>query len=60
MTGIGDRLILNGTNNIFEVTGEENDYWIIKVITKESVEIGVLMTKLDLCESVNNKLLVEE
>jgi hypothetical protein len=60
MAGVGDRLILNGTKNIFEITGEVNDYWIIKIITKESVEIDVLMNKLDLRESVNDKLLIEE
>lgn len=59
MIEIGKKYVLNGTDNIFEITGEEGEYWTIKITTKQSVELDVLMTKIDLLESVNDNYLIE-
>ncbi len=53
MAKVGDKYTLLGTDNVFEITGDGCDNWVIKIIASQSVEVGVLMNKDDLNESVN-------
>jgi hypothetical protein len=53
MAKVGDKYTLFGTDNVFEITGDGGDNWVIKIIVPPSVEVGVLMNKIDLNDSVN-------
>ena len=57
---IGNQYDLFGTGNIFEITGEQGEYWIITIRSFQGAEVGVRMTKQDLAESVSQSSLIEK
>lgn len=49
---IGNQYKLFGTDNIFEITGDQNDYWVITVRSSNEQTVDVLMAKKDLNDSI--------
>lgn len=55
---IGNKYILIGTDTIFEITGETNAYWELKIYAESNpsaAQSDVLMTKMSLSESITQK-----
>ena len=49
---IGDQYRLFGTDNVFEITGDQGNYWEVTIKSSTGQEVGVLMVKQDLADSV--------
>jgi len=56
---IGNKYKLFGTSTIFEITGEDGDYWIIAVSSDSGEQLGVLMKKVDLTDGVQFGKLIQ-
>lgn len=55
----GDKFKLFGTDNIVEITAEDDPYWIVKISSGESEqEVCVRFLKQDLADSVNARSLI--
>jgi len=53
---IGNKYRLFGTATIFEIVGEDNGYWILKVYeegNEDAAAVDVLMTKQSLQDSIS-------
>lgn len=49
---IGSKYKLFGTENVFEIIRDHGQYWVITISSSTGQEIGVLMAKQDLIDSV--------
>lgn len=55
---VGGKYKLLGTDNIFEITGDNGQYWVITITSPKGQEVGVIMAKEDLSDSISQGSLI--
>jgi hypothetical protein len=57
---IGKKYRLFGTDTLFEVKEEDDDFWVITVRSSRGDELGVLMRKVELTDAIIDGALKDE